>query len=107
MFCNTNFIANLFLFWYNYNKRSFANFEESVEEKKMVLNDVEEDLPYTMGRLIAGARNKKNISLEELSQGVMSAEDLNFIEKDNVGFSVGTPWDFASYLRVLCGAGRV
>ena len=71
----------------------------------MVLNDVEEDLPYTMGRLIAGARNKKNISLEELSQGVMSAEDLNFIEKDdeyadktNVGFSVGTPWNFASYL---------
>lgn len=59
MFCNTNFIANLFLFWYNYNKRSFANFEESVEEKKMALNDVEEDLPYTMGRLIAGARNKK------------------------------------------------
>ena len=46
----------------------------------MTLNDVEEDLPYTMGRLIAGARNKKNISLEELSQGVMSAEDLNFIE---------------------------
>ena len=68
MFCNTNFIANLFLFWYNYNKRSFANFEESVEEKKMALNDVEEDLPYTMGRLIAGARKKKNISLEELSQ---------------------------------------
>ncbi len=25
----------------------------------MALNDVEEDLPYTMGRLIAGARNKK------------------------------------------------
>ena len=49
----------------------------------MTLNDVEEDLPYTMGRLIAGARNKKNISLEELSQGVMSAEDLNFIEKDD------------------------
>ena len=49
----------------------------------MALNDVEEDLPYTMGRLIAGARNKKNISLEELSQGVMSVEDLNFIEKDD------------------------
>ena len=33
----------------------------------MALNDVEEDLPYTMGRLIAGARKKrKNISLEEL-----------------------------------------
>lgn len=69
----------------------------------MALNDVEEDLPYTMGRLIAGARKKKNISLEELSQGVMSAEDLNFIEKDdeyadNVGFSVGTSWNFASYL---------
>ena len=93
MFCNTNFIANLFLFWYNYNKRSFANFEESVEEKKMALNDVEEDLPYTMGRLIAGARKKKNISLEELSQGVMSAEDLNFIEKDDE-YADKTMWDF-------------
>ena len=93
MFCNTNFIANLFLFWYNYNKRSFANFEESVEEKKMVLNDVEEDLPYTMGRLIAGARKKKNISLEELSQGVMSAEDLNFIENDDE-YADKTTWDF-------------
>lgn len=93
MFCNTNFIANLFLFWYNYNKRSFANFEESVEEKKMTLNDVEEDLPYTMGRLIAGARKKKNISLEELSQGVMSAEDLNFIEKDDE-YADKTTWDF-------------
>lgn len=93
MFCNTNFIANLFLFWYNYNKRSFANFEESVEEKKMALNDVEEDLPYTMGRLIAGARNKKNISLEELSQGVMSAEDLNFIDKDDE-YADKTTWDF-------------
>ena len=93
MFCNTNFIANLFLFWYNYNKCSFANFEESVEEKKMALNDVEEDLPYTMGRLIAGARNKKNISLEELSQGVMSAEDLNFIEKDDE-YADKTTWDF-------------
>lgn len=93
MFCNTNFIANLFLFWYNYNKRSFANFEESVEEKKMALNDVEEDLPYTMGRLIAGARKKKNISLEELSQGVMSAEDLNLIEKDDE-YADKTTWDF-------------
>lgn len=93
MFCNTNFIANLFLFWHNYNKRSFANFEESVEEKKMALNDVEEDLPYTMGRLIAGARKKKNISLEELSQGVMSAEDLNFIEKDDE-YADKTTWDF-------------
>lgn len=93
MFCNTNFIANLFLFWYNYNKCSFANFEESVEEKKMTLNDVEEDLPYTMGRLIAGARKKKNISLEELSQGVMSAEDLNFIEKDDE-YADKTTWDF-------------
>ena len=93
MFCNTNFIANLFLFWYNYNKRSFENFEESVEEKKMALNDVEEDLPYTMGRLIAGARKKKNISLEELSQGVMSAEDLNFIEKDDE-YADKTTWDF-------------
>lgn len=93
MFCNTNFIANLFLFWYNYNKRSFENFEESVEEKKMALNDVEEDLPYTMGRLIAGARNKKNISLEELSQGVMSAEDLNFIENDDE-YADKTTWDF-------------
>ena len=93
MFCNTNFIANLFLFWYNYNKRSFANFEESVEKKKMALNDVEEDLPYTMGRLIAGARKKKNISLEELSQGVMSAEDLNFIEKDDE-YADKTTWDF-------------
>ena len=34
----------------------------------MALNDVEESQPYTMGRLIAGARNKKNISLEELSR---------------------------------------
>ena len=93
MFCNTNFIANLFLFWYNYNKHSFENYEESVEEKKMALNDVEEDLPYTMGRLIAGARKKKNISLEELSQGVMSAEDLNFIEKDDE-YADKTTWDF-------------
>lgn len=93
MFCNTKFIANLFLFWYNYNKRSFENFEESVEEKKMTLNDVEEDLPYTMGRLIAGARKKKNISLEELSQGVMSAEDLNFIENDDE-YADKTTWDF-------------
>lgn len=59
----------------------------------MTLNDVEEDLPYTMGRLIAGARNKKNISLEELSQGVMSAEDLNFIEKDDE-YADKTTWDF-------------
>ena len=59
MFCNTNFIANLFLFCYNYNKHSFENYEESVEERKMALNDVEESQPYTMGRLIAGARNKK------------------------------------------------
>lgn len=59
----------------------------------MALNDVEEDLPYTMGRLIAGARNKKNISLEELSQGVMSAEDLNFIEKDDE-YADKTTWDF-------------
>ena len=93
MFYNTNFIANLFLFCYNYNKRSFENYEESVEEKKMVLNDVEEDLPYTMGRLIAGARKKKNISLEELSQEVMSAEDLNFIEKDDE-YADKTTWDF-------------
>lgn len=93
MFCNTNFIANLFLFCYNYNKHSFENYEESVEERKMALNDVEEDLPYTMGRLIAGARKKKNISLEELSQGVMSAEDLNFIEKDDE-YADKTTWDF-------------
>ena len=93
MFYNTNFIANLFLFWYNYNKRSFENYEESVEEKKMALNDVEEDQLYTMGRLIAGARKKKNISLEELSQGVMSAEDLNFIEKDDE-YADKTTWDF-------------
>ena len=59
----------------------------------MTLNDVEEDLPYTMGRLIAGASNKKNISLEELSQGVMSAEDLNFIEKDDE-YADKTTWDF-------------
>lgn len=59
----------------------------------MALNDVEEDLPYTMGRLIAGARNKKNISLEELSQGVMSTEDLNFIEKDDE-YADKTTWDF-------------
>ena len=59
----------------------------------MALNDVEEDLPYTMGRLIAGARKKKNISLEELSQGVMSAEDLNFIEKDDE-YADKITWDF-------------
>ena len=59
----------------------------------MALNDVEEDLPYTMGRLIAGARNKKNISLEELSQGVMSVDDLNFIEKDDE-YADKTTWDF-------------
>lgn len=59
----------------------------------MTLNDVEEDLPYTMGRLIAGARKKKNISLEELSQGVMSAEDLNFIENDDE-YADKTTWDF-------------
>ena len=59
----------------------------------MALNDAEEDLPYTMGRLIAGARNKKNISLEELSQGVMSVEDLNFIEKDDE-YADKTTWDF-------------
>ena len=59
----------------------------------MALNDVEEDLPYTMGRLIAGARKKKNISLEELSQGVISAEDLNFIEKDDE-YADKTTWDF-------------
>ena len=59
----------------------------------MALNDVEEDLPYTMGRLIAGARKKKNIALEELSQGVMSAEDLNFIEKDDE-YADKTTWDF-------------
>ena len=93
MFYNTNFIANLFLFCYNYNKRSFENYEESVEEKKMALNDVEEDLPYTMGRLIAGARNKKNISLEELSQGVMSAADLKHVEDDDE-YADKTTWDF-------------
>ena len=38
----------------------------------MALNDVEEDLPYTMGRLIAGARNKKNISLKGLSHGAIA-----------------------------------
>ena len=59
----------------------------------MALNDVEEDLLYTMGRLIAGARKKKNISLEELSQGVMSAEDLNFIENDDE-YADKTTWDF-------------
>ena len=59
----------------------------------MALNDVEESQPYTMGRLIAGARNKKNISLEELSQGVMSVEDLNFIEKDDE-YADKTTWDF-------------
>ena len=59
----------------------------------MALNDVEEDLTYTMGRLIAGARKKKNISLEELSQGVMSAEDLNFIEKDDE-YADKSTWDF-------------
>lgn len=59
----------------------------------MVLNDVDEDLPYTMGRLIAGARKKKNISLEELSQGVMSDEDLNFIENDDE-YADKTTWDF-------------
>ena len=33
MFCNINFIANLFLFWYNYNKCNLENFKENVEEK--------------------------------------------------------------------------
>lgn len=93
MFCNTNFIANLFLFCYNYNKHSFENYEESVEERKMALNDVEESQPYTMGRLIAGARNKKNISLEELSQGVMSAADLKHLEEDDE-YADKTTWDF-------------
>lgn len=59
----------------------------------MALNDVEEDLPYTMGRLIAGARSKKNISLEELSQGVMSAADLKHIEDDDE-YADKTTWDF-------------
>ena len=60
----------------------------------MALNDVEEDLPYTMGRLTAGARKKENISLEELSQGKqVSAEDLNFIEKDDE-YADKTTWDF-------------
>ena len=59
----------------------------------MALNDVEEDLPYTMGRLIAGARNKKNISLEELSQGVMSAADLKHVEDDDE-YADKTTWDF-------------
>lgn len=59
----------------------------------MALNDVEEDLPYTMGRLIAGARNKKNISLEELSQGVMSAADLKHLEEDDE-YADKTTWDF-------------
>lgn len=59
----------------------------------MVWNDVEEDQLYTMGRLIAGARNKKNISLEELSQGVMSAADLKRIEEDDE-YADKTTWDF-------------
>ena len=59
----------------------------------MALNDVEEDLPYTMGRLIAGARSKKNISLEELSQGVMSAADLKHVEDDDE-YADKTTWDF-------------
>ena len=57
-------------------------------------NDVEEDQLYTMGRLIAGARNKKNISLEELSQGVvMSVADLKRIEEDDE-YADKTTWDF-------------
>ena len=59
----------------------------------MALNDVEESQPYTMGRLIAGARNKKNISLEELSQGVMSAADLKHLEEDDE-YADKTTWDF-------------
>ena len=59
----------------------------------MAWNDVEEDQLYTMGRLIAGARNKKNISLEELSQGVMSAADLKHIEDDDE-YADKTTWDF-------------
>ena len=59
----------------------------------MAWNDVEEDQLYTMGRLIAGARNKKNISLEELSQGVMSASDLKHIEEDDE-YADKTTWDF-------------
>ena len=69
------------------------NFKENVEEKSMAWNDVEEDQLYTMGRLIAGARNKKNISLEELSQGVMSASDLKHIEEDDE-YADKTTWDF-------------
>ena len=59
----------------------------------MAWNDVEEEQLYTMGRLIAGARNKKNISLEELSQGVMSAADLKHIEDDDE-YADKTTWDF-------------
>ena len=59
----------------------------------MAWNDVEEDQLYTMGRLIAGARNKKNISLEELSQGIMSASDLKHIEDDDE-YTDKTTWDF-------------
>ena len=59
----------------------------------MAWNDVEEDQLYTMGRLIAGARNKKNISLEELSQGIMSAADLKHIEDDDE-YADKTTWDF-------------
>ncbi len=60
---------------------------------RMAWNDVEEDQLYTMGRLIAGARNKKNISLEELSQGIMSASDLKHIEDDDE-YADKTTWDF-------------
>lgn len=60
---------------------------------RMAWNDVEEDQLYTMGRLIAGARNKKNISLKELSQGIMSASDLKHIEEDDE-YADKTTWDF-------------
>ena len=56
-------------------------------------NDMEEDQLYTMGRLIAGARNKKNISLEELSHGVMSAVDLKHLEEDDE-YADKITWDF-------------
>lgn len=48
---------------------------------------------YTMGRLITGSRNKKNISLKELSQGILSVADLKRLEEDDE-YGDKTTWDF-------------
>lgn len=59
----------------------------------MEQQDTAEDQAYTMGRLIAGARKKRTLSLEELSFGVMSAADLKLLEEDDE-YADKTTWDF-------------